>query len=745
MIGRYGWSLAPVFIVLMAFVLMAFAPRLWAEEARPSVRIGWSETAPEIDGKLDDAVWQEAGLIDRFLQVIPVPGAQPSQKTDVRILTDGEFIYFGVRCHDTDPAAIVANLMLRDAMAWHDDRIVIAIDTFNDHRNGYAFEINPRGSRHDVLVEGDAYNGDWQTLWFAEATIDSGGWSVEVAIPYHSLNFDPNSDIWGFNISRGIRRNDEQIRWTDTDPTRFASDFGVAGSLVGMRGIDQGLGLSVAPSATFSRVDERVTDVPPENNVEPSLDVFYNLYPSVVASMTTNTGFAETEVDDRQVSLSRFALFFPEKRAFFLQDALIFDFAGFGDKYARQNGNPFDSRRIGLTPGGEVVDVLAGGKVTGRVGKVKFGFMDVVLDKHQNVGRKNVAVGRLAVNVLDESSVGAIFTSGSPDGGPSNAVAGVDFNYRNSDFNGGQTLNGQAWFTQSFTDGVKGNESSFGGLLEYPNDRTNWKLGIVEVQENYNPEIGFVNRTGTRRYDASYRNRLRWGGYVRTLDTKVAGYVVTDMDDEIKSAQFNFLPIKISSDIGDAVSVAYRHDYEHLDGCFIVDPGSDGIRDGIRPGSCDSTGDDIVIPPGSYPVNRGYMRIETSHNRPLQGAIQVTSGGFFGGTSTSFSPEISWRPNFHWLFEVDYVLNDVNLPQGDFKTHLLRARVNYQFTPNLAWITIAQWDNVSDTAAINSRIHWIIEDGRELFVVFNQGLETRDGVRATRSEPLIKFEWTFRF
>lgn len=728
---------------LVLFPLGLLASPLGADEARPSVTIAWIETAPEIDGRLDDPVWEKAALIDKFRQVTPVPGAEPSQKTDVRIMTDGEFIYFGVRCHDTDPEAIVANLMLRDAMAWYDDRIVIAIDTFNDHRNGYAFEVNPRGSRHDVLVEGDAYNGDWQTLWFAEATIDSGGWSAEVAIPYHSLNFNPGSDIWGFNFSRGIRRNDERIRWTDTDPTRFASDFGVAGSIVGMRGIDQGLGLSIAPSTTFARVDERVTGVPPENKVEPSLDVFYNVYPSVVASVTTNTGFAETEVDDRQVSLSRFALFFPEKRAFFLQDALIFDYANFGDKYGRKNGNPFDSRRIGLSPSGEIVDVLAGGKVTGRVGNLKFGFMDVVLDEHENVGRQNIAVGRVALNVLEESSVGAIFTSGSPEGGPDNAVAGLDFNYRNSDVNGGQTLNGQAWFTQSFTGGVEGDESSFGALIEYPNDRTNWKIGVVEIEENFNPEIGFVNRTGIRRYDGSYRNRLRWGGYVRTLDTKVSGYVVTDMDNEIRSAQFNFLPIRISSDIGDSIAVAYRHDYEQLDRCFIVDPGSDGIYSGDC--ATDPTGDDIVIQPGSYPVDRGYVRIQTSRNRKLQGALQVTSGGFFGGTSTSFSPEITWRPNFHWLFEVDYVLNDVSLPQGDFRTHLVRARVNYQFTPNLAWITVAQWDNVTDTAGINSRIHWIIEDGRDLFIVFNQGLDTRDGVTATRSEPLIKFEWTFRF
>jgi len=712
-------------LLLAAIFPSTFPSIIEAEEVRPSVRIAWSESAPEIDGQLDDPVWAEAALIDTFLQVTPVPGAEPSQRTDVRILTDGKFIYFGIRCHDTDPKAIVANLMLRDDLLWYDDRIVIGLDTFNDHRNGYAFEVNPRGSRHDVLVEGDAFNSDWQTLWFAEASIDSGGWSVEIAIPYHSLNFDPEGDTWGFNFSRGIRRNDEQIRWSDTQPQRFVSDFGVAGTLEGMLGIQQGLGLSVAPAATLSRVDER-SEVQPENNVEPSLNVFYNVFPSVVASVTANTGFAETEVDDRQVNLSRFALFFPEKREFFLQDALIFDFAKFGDPSSSQNARPFDSRRIGLTPGGEVVDVLAGGKVTGRIDRVKFGLMDVVLDEHDGVKRKNIGVGRVAINVLEESTIGGIFTTGNPEGGASNSLVGLDFNYANSNFNGGKTLMGNAWYSRSFTDGVNGGESTYGTILEYPNDRTYWRVGAVEVQKNYNPELGFVNRKGIRRYHGSYRNRLRWGGYVRTLDTRVVGYVVTDLNDEIKSAQFNFSPIKIASEVGDVLTAAYRHDYEHLDEPFEVIPG-------------------VVIPPGSYPVDRGYLRISTSHNRALQGAFQITSGGFFGGTSTTISPEISWRPNYHWLFEIDYVLNDVDLPEKSFKTHLLRARVNYQFTPNLAWITVAQWDNISDTAGINSRVHWIIEDGREVFVVFNQGLNTEDGVKATRSESLIKFEWTFRF
>jgi hypothetical protein len=711
----------------MLFIL--FPASLRSEEIRPSVRIGWSEDAPQIDGKLSDPAWQDAALIDTFLQVTPVPGGKPSQRTDVRILTDGEFIYFGIRCHDTNPEEIVANVMLRDARLWYNDRIVIGLDTFNDRRNGYAFEVNPRGSRHDVLIEGDAWNSNWTTLWFAEASIDSGGWSVEIAIPYHSMNFDPESDTWGFNFSRGIRRNDEQIRWSDTHPQRFVSDFAVAGSLEGMLGITQGLGISIIPSATAARIDERDATVP-DNSVEPSLDAFYNFYPSVVASATVNSRFGETEVDDRQVNLNRFDLFFPEKRAFFLQDALIFSFADFQADRSYKNGLPFDSRKIGLVedPNGDVagVDILAGGKVTGRLDRYNFGFMDVVLDDHDGVGKQNVAVGRVAMNVLEESTLGAIVTHGNPSGGPDNSLVGMDFNYANSDFNGGETLMGQAWFAKSFTEGVGSGEWSYGGLLEYPNDRTRWKVGVVGIEENYNPALGFVNRTGIRRYNAAYRNRIRRDAYVRTIDSKVLGYVVTDLSNEVKSGQFNLSPLTVRSEVGDSISIAYRHDYERLDEPFTVYPGID-------------------VSPGSYPVNRGYIRIDTSRNRVLQGAIQVTTGGFYGGTLTSFAPEISWRPSFHWLFEVDYILNDVSLPQGDFKTHLLRARVNVQFTPNLAWITVAQWDNVTDSAGINTRVHWIIEDGRELFVVFNQGLDTEDGVTATRSEPLVKLEWAFRF
>ena len=734
--------------VLLLISLGIYPASTQAGPVRPSVSIVWTETKPKVDGVLDDAVWQDAALINTFLQVTPVPGGQPTQRTDVRILTDGEFIYFGVRCHDTDPSKIVADIMLRDALLWYNDRIVIGLDTFHDRRNGYAFEVNPRGSRHDVLVEGDAHNSNWSTLWFAEATIDAEGWSAEIAIPFHSVNFDPNSNVWGFNFSRGIRRNDEQIRWSDTQPQRFVSDFAVAGTLEGMLGIEQGLGVTLTPSVTGTRTDERAGPAP-DYDVEPSVNAFYNFLPSVVASFTANTDFAETEVDARQVNLSRLGLFFPEKRDFFLQDALIFSFADYESDRSYKNGLPFHSRTLGVVedPDGEseAVDIFTGAKVTGRLDRFNFGLMDVVLDSHDGVDRENLVVGRVAMNVLEESTVGVIFTDGNPSGGPDNTLFGMDFNYANSDFNGGQTLVGETWFAKSFTEGVSEEEWSYGALLKYPNDRTSWSVGIAGVDKNYNPALGFVDtpretadsqllvedpdlveRQSIRRYSAFYQNRIRRNDYIRTIDSRLLGYIVTDDSNEVESGQFNFVPLSLRSEIDDSITIAYRHDYQKLRGHLMVFPGTE-------------------ISPGSYPVNRGYIRIDTSHNRPVQGAIQVTYGGFYGGTSTSVSPEIAWRPNYHWLFELEYELNDASLPEGDFKAHLLRGRVNVQFTPNLAWITVAQWENFTDSAGINSRVHWIIEDGREVFVVFNQGLSTEDDIKTTRNESLIKLEWSFRF
>jgi hypothetical protein len=354
-----------------------------AEQEPPRVRIGWTDTPPLLDGRMDETVWEQGGLIDRFIQVLPVTGAQPSQRTEVRILTDGETLYVGFRCYDDDPERIVARRMLRDNFPFFDDRVAVAIDTFHDRRNGYFFETNPNAMRHDVLLEGENFEISWDTIWFVETSIDAEGWTAEIAIPFSSISFDPTSDTWGLNVNRGIRRDDEEVRWADPAPQRFISEVGNAGVLEGMTGIEQGFGVEITPS-----LNVRYRNDPRRGNdakVDPSLDAFYKVLPSVTAAVTANTDFGDVEVDERQINLDRFALFFPEKRDFFLEDALIFDF---GD--INQNGRPFFSRKIGISDTGEEVGIDVGGKVTGRSRPIKLGLLNTYLEGNNGIGAKNL-------------------------------------------------------------------------------------------------------------------------------------------------------------------------------------------------------------------------------------------------------------------------------------------------------------------------------------------------------------------
>jgi hypothetical protein len=732
------------FLILL-FMFSAFSA--FASEGTPRVRIVWIDSPPRIDGRLDDEVWQAAPQIEKLTQVQPVQGAEPTQKTEVWIATDGKTLYLAIRCHDTNPELIVANRMLRDDFYFWDDRITFAFDTFHDRRNGYVFEINPLGGRHDILVEGSSFEGSWDTIWEVETSIDANGWSVEFAIPFQSLNFDPEGDTWGFNFSRGIRRNNEDMRWSDPYPQRFVSDLGRAGVLEGMRGVEQGLGLEIVPSLTLGHVEKHdenpVTNIvrhSSKTRLDPSIDVFYKLLPSLTASVTAYTSFDETEADLRQLNLTRFNLFFPEKRKFFLQDALIFDFAELSEPQNRAsvlNGKPFFSRRIGVN-GDEPVDILVSGKVTGRVDRFKIGVLHSLVDSRVGIAQQNLTVGRIAMNLLGESSLGVIATHGDPDGRVDNTVVGTDFIYRDTNFRRGKALGGTAWYQHSFTQGDAlleeevtslrngdAKQNAYGWTLEYPNDLVNWKLGFRGIEKNFNPELGFVNRRGIRQYDGEYRNRIRRGGWLRTFDTTVSGLVVTDASNKIETGKFSITPVAIATDIGEDIEFSYSHHVERP-----------------RPNS-EVAGDPIAV--RSYTFDRGSMRLSTSRNRQVRGEVHLEAGSYYDGHLTSVAPEIEWRPSRHWLFLLHYEFNDIRLPDNRRQSHLVRLRVNVQFTPEASWITLVQYDNDTDSVGINSRLRWIIQDGREFFIVFNQGLDVKGGVHSTRSEPLIKGLWTVRF
>jgi hypothetical protein len=694
-----------------------------------------TERPPVIDGRLGDAAWNDAILIDNLRQVEPVENGEPSERTEVRILYDADFLYIAFRCFDREPSGIIATEMRRDGAAssggrgfgnggtnFRDDRVMVVLDTFHDRRNGFYFEINPVGARTDGLIENnDDLRTDWDGIWYGKASIDDAGWAAEIAIPFKTVGFNERSDTWGLNLQRSIRRRNEDIRWSAPQQNKELTSVADAGELTGLMGLNQGIGLDVVPFGVASYLrDHNENDE--DWDLDAGFDLFYNFTPSLKAAITVNTDFAETEVDERQVNLTRFPLFFPEKRDFFLQDAGIFNFGGI-----RMNPLPFHSRRIGIGADGEEVDIIAGAKITGRIGDLNLGLLDVQTDDHAGVNGSNLAVGRVSYNVLSESDVGVIGTYGDPRSNGSNALYGFDFNFRDSQFSGDQTATGHAWILQSNTPGVDGGETAWGLKAGWPNDIVDWEVGFTHIDQDFNPALGFVPRGGIREYYTQFRYRWRPGGVIRRIDVGTFATLITDLDNDLESSEINLNLLSIETEYGDEFDVEYSIVKEVLDEDFEISEG-------------------VVIPVGSYDWQRTGVAYSGSQARLLRFEADASYGGFWSGESLELQAGVEWRASANLSLSLEYEYNDVDLDEGDFITRLARARANIYFTPDISWQTFIQYDNVSDTLGINSRFHWIIQPGSDFYLVLNQGYDIIDSrPHSGFTELTSKVGWTFRF
>lgn len=409
-------------------------------EILKSVRMVRTDTPPMIDGRLDDAVWAQASVVDDFHQSQPIEGAEPTERTEIYLLYDDDALYIGGRFWDSEPGRIAAGtLRHRSLRLGDDDRIAIVLSPYNDRRSGYKFETNANGVKHEAIYQNVSQNLPvWNTIWDVASTTDSDGWATEIAIPLKSISFDPELDTWGINFSRAVRRKGEEISWVSRNRSYNPSIVGLA---TGISGLQQGLGLDVVPSFALNR--RRVFDPSGETSrARPSLDLFYKITPSLNSALTLNTDFSATEVDSRQVNLTRFNLFFPEQRAFFLQDTDIFEFGRIGGRgsdvnrsvsgASQQNGRPFFSRRLGLSDSGQPVDLDYGGKLSGRIGPWSVGGLAVRQAGFGEVRSSDVFAGRASLSILEESAVGFIVTEGDPNSNLDNSVTGVDFRYLNS-------------------------------------------------------------------------------------------------------------------------------------------------------------------------------------------------------------------------------------------------------------------------------------------------------------------------
>jgi hypothetical protein len=694
-------------------------------------------TPPNLDGNLDDATWVGATMIEDLHQFVPVDHGVPSEESTFYITYDDDNLYVGARLLDSDADQIAARQLIQGQSVNVDDRIEIVIDPFNNMRAGYKFELNPNGVRRDgVYVGPERVNSDWDGIWDAEASIDDQGWSAEIIIPFKTLNFDPNNTDWGFTVGRSIPRKKERMAWTSYNRE---VNPGSTGILTGFSDIQQGKGLDIVPSISSSSSRNFVTSVD-DTQVDPSLDVFYNFTPNLTGVLTFNTDFSATEVDDRQVNLSRFSNFFPEKRDFFLQDVDIFSFgpsAGGGPNRGR-NGMPFFSRRIGLSNRGQPVDLDVGAKLTGRAGPFNIGVLGVAQDGYEGrngfVDDSELFVARVAANILEQSSIGMIVTDGNPRSNLENSVAGVDFRYRkNLDSALGRTLEGAVWYQESDTEGITARQSTYG--FELDSSASEGFFGKVEyeiLEENYNPALGFVNRSNfeRRRAFGGYRYRPRGHPWLRT--NQIFGSLQEYHNAQtgaLETRNLFFRPFRVENHRGDRYSIQFQDNQEVLTEPFEISDGN-------------------VIAPGDYSFSAYSLEFDAAGERTVAPKISVGQGDFYNGTKSEAEIGVDWRPNSRWFVGASYEYNDIELPTGNFETRLIQLRANIAFNVRWSWVNLVQYDNVSDTVGINSRLRWNPRAGENLYIVWNQESDSPAAfahLQSRLSTFSVKYSRTFRF
>ena len=753
---RYASSaVATLAVVAAAAPVAAQPPPDDAQEK--TVRIQRAAEPPVIDGDLSEEIWVRAPLVADFHQVTPVEFESPSERTEVYVLYDRDALYIGARLYDAEPELINARILRQGQNINTDDRFFVHLDPFNNRRGGYLFGVNPNGVRYDGIFEGVTQRQfDWDGIWQAAARITPEGWMLEIEIPFKTLSFDPSTSTWRMNFARNIERKNEGMAWNSRNRN---TDLSTMGDVTGISQIEQGRGLDVVPSVSYH--DRRaIGPVAAESEGEPSVDAFYKITPQLNASLTVNTDFSATEVDDRQVNLSRFSLFFPERRDFFLQDVDIFLFGRL-----QQDGRPFFSRRIGINSAGQPVPLEVGGKVSGRVGRFDIGTLAVLQEAYRDpsnpaelVDAATALVGRVSANVLAESSVGMIFTSGDPTSNRDNSVAGLDFRYLDSQLVGNRSIEGDAWFQQSDTPGLDGDDMAFGLALGMPSN-TGWRgeAGYTRIEGNFYPALGFVRRTGIDEF--SLQGGHTWRPRDTPIRTLFSGLNVTRieyLDDafvngeklDVQTQNITLQALNVEFNSQDSVSLGVSNSKEGLEAPFMISRG-------------------VVIPAGMYSFDNLNLSVRSGDQRAIGGGFFVNDGDFYDGERFGVTTFVGWRPSPHFRTNLNYQYNEISFPgKGDellpsgllrcttpdcaFITRVVRLSLETIFSSKWSWVNLLQYDNVSRTIGVNSRLHWIPQAGREAFLVLNHNLRDNPlgpdtGFHTSYSEFTVKYSYTFRF
>ena len=673
-----------------------------------------------MDGQLDEGIYQSVPSSSGFIQAEPVSGLSPTEQTEVWVFFDRDQVYVSVRCWESHPERMVANEMRRDGgNIYQNDFVGFFFDTFYDRRNAVVFGVNPIGGRMDGQVTDERqWNADWNPIWDVATGHFEGGWAVEAAIPFKSLRYRlGRAQVWGFQLRREHRWRNEisyLTRLPDGLGTQGLMMVSFAATLVDVEAPESNRNLEVKPYAISEVSGDRNATPAISNDLggDVGLDVKYGVTQNLTADLTVNTDFAQVEADTQQINLTRFSLFFPEKREFFLENRGLFAFGGAGGvrgggRFAGGGGDTpvlFHSRRIGLDQGQEV-PIEVGGRLTGRVGAFSLGVMNIQTGDAAVAPATNFSVVRVKGDILRRSSIGALFTRRSvstrdPTG--LNDAYGVDGTFAFYD-----NLNLNTYWAETRTAGLRGDAVSYRTQLDYTGDRYGLELERLVVGNDFNPEVGFVRRSALERSFASARfsprpqaiaaiRKLSWGGHVGYI-TDRAGVL------ETRELQGQF---GIEFESSDVFDVSYTRSYELLKQPFPITP-------------------EVTIPVGGYNFEDVRASFGLGQHRRFSGRLSAEHGSFFSGerTSVGFS---GGRLELTSQFSVEpsISVNRIDLPEGRFTTRLVGTRTTYTVTPMMFVSALLQYNSSNDSLSTNVRLRWEFLPGSELFVVYNEQRDT---------------------
>jgi hypothetical protein len=715
------------FVAIAAALLAAavISPLALGAEEIKAVRV---EAGPRIDGRLDDPVWQQAPAITGFKMVEPRPGEEPTERTEARVVYDGQSLYIGIYCYDSEPGRISANTMAHDSgsgsgggymgygMGFHgattssDDIVRVLLDPFQDKRNAYLFFVNPRGARGEGLCYAGSSSLNWDGIWDAASARLEDGWSAEIRIPFKTISFRPGLEAWGLNIERTVARKMETIRLSGTTLDANFDNPNEAAALQGIAGVKQGKGITFRPYglASASKVNQVSTKY--DGALDGGFDLYKSFTPNLVGVVSYNMDFAETEVDERRINLTRFPMFFPEKRMFFLEGSENFSFS------SSISFTPFFSRTVGLYNGNQV-PVLWGTKLYGKIGNTNLTFLDV---QTKNTGipdglggsvplpGRNLLAGRVTQNIFAQSKIGLIFTNGSQTG-ERNSLLGMDFNYSSSEFLGDKNIMLAAWGVYNWNTTEDGRHHGFGFRANYPNDLWNIQTTYAYYGEALNPGLGYMMRqgiqTGYARIGLQPRPKGGFlGDIVRQFFFDVSADYYWDLAGNLETSTLSASPLSFRTQSGETLGFSVVDNHDRLPFDWTV---SDGV----------------VLPAGEYDFTSFRLSASSASHRPVVVDGGWNFGEYYSGRYDDVRMGLTVKLKGYATLAFDANLVRGRMPTGSFSDNVYQVKADIFLSPKLGLMNYIQFDDMSNTLGWSSRLRWEITPGNEIYFVYNRNWE----------------------